>query len=115
MLVLITGDRNWTNYESIYKRLKKLPKTAIIMHGCARGADILAQKAARKLKLKYKRYPAKWKLYGRAAGPIRNREMLDKNPDLVIAFHPNIKKSRGTKDCLNEAKRRKFEWEHIKK
>jgi len=32
--------------------------------------------------------------------------MLDEKPDLVIAFHPNLAESKGTKDCVNEAKRR---------
>jgi hypothetical protein len=32
--------------------------------------------------------------------------MLDMSPDLVLAFHNNIKESKGTKDCVSEAARR---------
>ena len=53
-----------------------------------------------------KRFPADWTKFGTKAGPIRNREMLDLQPDLVIAFHRNLKKSKGTIDTVMEANRR---------
>jgi hypothetical protein len=49
--------------------------------------------------------PAKWEIYGRSAGPIRNREMLQEcKPNFVIGFHNNIAISSGTKDMLNISK-----------
>jgi hypothetical protein len=50
--------------------------------------------------------PAQWDTYGPAAGPIRNKQMLDLGPDLVIAFHNDLSKSRGTVNTVREAKRR---------
>jgi hypothetical protein len=51
-------------------------------------------------------YPAQWHKYGRAAGPIRNQQMLaEGKPDLVLAFHDDIDGSRGTKDMVNRARR----------
>lgn len=47
--------------------------------------------------------PALWDTFGRAAGPIRNRKMLKRGPDLVVGFL--YEGSRGTKDCLAEADR----------
>lgn len=47
-------------------------------------------------------FPADWERNGRAAGPIRNRQMLDGKPDLVIAFPGG----KGTADMVAEAKRR---------
>lgn len=32
--------------------------------------------------------------------------MLDEKPDLVVAFHDALHRSRGTKDCVEEAQRR---------
>ena len=44
--------------------------------------------------------PADWKKYGKSAGPIRNREMLKMDPDIVLIFHDDPKNSKGTKDCV---------------
>jgi len=107
--VLVCGDRNWTNYWIIYDVLSKLDKNIIIIHGNARGADIMAGTIASKLGMKVIPVPAEWEKYGKAAGVIRNRVMLDMKPNLVIAFHNNIERSKGTKDCVKEAQRRSIE------
>jgi hypothetical protein len=49
-------------------------------------------------------YPANWRRFRRAAGIIRNAEMLEKGqPDLVLAFHVNLAESRGTRDMVERA------------
>jgi hypothetical protein len=50
-------------------------------------------------------YPADWDRDGRAAGPIRNRLMLGRHPeiDLVVAFHDYIASSKGTRDMVRIA------------
>lgn len=51
-------------------------------------------------------FPADWKQYGKAAGPLRNAAMITAGADLVVGFrHPD---SRGTKDCLEKARRAKI-------
>ena len=40
-VVLVCGDRNWTNKEKIKETLKKHP-ASLIIHGGCRGADRLA-------------------------------------------------------------------------
>lgn len=107
--VLICGDRNWKNYWCIYDVISKLDKNSIIIHGNARGADIMAGTIASKLGFKVTAFAAEWKKYGKAAGPIRNKQMLDENPDLVIAFHDDIENSKGTKNCKEEAEKRGIE------
>lgn len=107
MCVIVCGDRNWIDPAPIAARLKSLPPRSLIIHGAARGVDSIGGRVAIELGLFYVRaIPANWKKYGRAAGPIRNREMLDMKPDLVLAFHSDIASSKGTKDCVTEAKRR---------
>lgn len=106
MKVLVCGDRNWTDKEAIKVRLQGLPKDSTIIHGAARGADSLAGLCATELQLGVQAFSADWATHGKAAGPIRNRQMLDQKPDLVIAFHPNLASSKGTKDCVGEARRR---------
>ena len=106
MKILICGDRNWTNRDAIYRILYGFPHDTIVIHGACKGADTIADEIADKMWMDIRTYPANWDKLGLAAGPIRNREMLDKeHPDLVIAFHSNIKESKGTKDMCKEAKR----------
>ncbi|HVM95122.1 MAG TPA: hypothetical protein VMT89_01980, partial [Candidatus Acidoferrales bacterium] len=46
-------------------------------------------------------FMADWRRNGRAAGPIRNQQMLTEGkPDLVVAFPGG----RGTRDMVNKAK-----------
>lgn len=119
MRVLCCGDRNWTSYEIIRKELEKFPKDTEIIQGCANGADKMSANIAKSLGLKFisskdnndiinnPGFPADWKKYGRAAGPIRNKQMLDEGkPDLVLAFHTDIKNSKGTKNMIQQAKDR---------
>jgi hypothetical protein len=113
MKVLVCGDRYWNNRILFWVRLTQLPEGTVIIHGNAAGADTLAADVAKRHGFEVIAFPADWKRYGRAAGPIRNRQMLDEKPDLVIAFHNNLSKSKGTKDCVEEAERRGIDIEII--
>jgi hypothetical protein len=105
-VVVVTGDRNWTNRESVFREFSKLPPNTVIVHGGCRGLDTIAGEVAIGFGFSVDVHEAKWDLYGKAAGPIRNQEMLDLKPKKVLAFHPNLESSRGTKDCVREAMRR---------
>ena len=48
----------------------------LLLHGGARGADAAIGRAARQLGWPSLVLPAEWERHGRAAGPIRNRELL---------------------------------------
>ena len=70
---------------------------------CSTGADHLAKAWGEVSRCvnKYTGYPAKWKLYGGQAGPIRNAQMLEEfKPDLVVAFPGG----KGTADMVAKAK-----------
>lgn len=104
MRILVCGDRNWSKKEVIRRELEKFPKETTVIHGAARGADTLGGIVARELGFSVEEYPANWEKYGKAAGPIRNRQMLETKPDLVLAFHHDLNKSKGTKHMLKIAK-----------
>ena len=118
MKILVTGDRNWTNEKRMREVILGIEEnlyyynhpgeldTLFFIHGGARGADRLAGKIATEAGWTVKVVTANWEKYGRAAGPIRNQEMLDMNPDLVIAFHDDLANSKGTKDMVNRAKKK---------
>lgn len=105
MKVLITGDRNWKDRQAIFRVLYGLPEDTIIINGDCCGADRLSTDVARELNFETHVYPADWDNLGKKAGPLRNRAMLhQEEPDLVLAFHSNIKESKGTKDMCRYAK-----------
>ena len=102
--VLICGDRHWKDYDTIDNFVKTLPKTTIVIQGMCRGADVMARTAAIKYGLTVKDFEAKWEKYGNAAGPIRNAQMIaETKPTIVVAFHGDLSKSRGTADMLKQA------------
>lgn len=107
MRILICGDRNWTDEQIIEDYIKSLPRDTVIIEGEAQGADIIAKNMALKHNLRVTSFPADWNLFGLAAGPIRNKQMLDDGkPDLVVAFHNDLSKSKGTKNMIDQALRR---------
>lgn len=74
----------------------------VLIHGDARGADRIADEWAKEALVEIEKYPADWKKHGKAAGPIRNRQMLKKGrPDYVIAFPGG----KGTADMVDIAKK----------
>jgi len=112
--VLICGDRNWTNWSVIQEQVCHMAigsaaltgeKLTIIQGGC-RGADRIAKQCCNASRVNCLTFDAEWDRYGPAAGPIRNRLMLDQKPDMVIAFHDNLRKSKGTRDTVMEARKR---------
>lgn len=110
--ILICGDREWTNFDIIKRELESFDRDTIIIHGDCRGADSRGGYIAYKLGFKdIKPYPAKWwdeeGRFRKWAGPERNQEMLNENPDieLVLAFHEDISSSKGTKDMIKRAEK----------
>ena len=108
-LVLVCGDRDWDDYDSIYYRLNRLDATTpglVIITGGAAGADTAANAVAEDVGIPCAVVRAQWSRYGKAAGALRNRWMLDFKPDLVLYFHKNLEASRGTRNCVLEARKR---------
>ena len=104
MRVLICGSRNWRDRDLIKQVVGALPVGSTVITGGAPGADTIAMQEARLRGLGQQVFRADWVRYGKAAGPIRNQEMLDEGrPDLVIAFRLEGK-SRGTDDMIRRAK-----------
>lgn len=113
--VLICGDRNWNNFKLIEDFILTLPKDTTIIEGNCRGADKISGFLARKHGLKVITVPAEWTLYGKRAGPIRNKEMINMfNPDLVVAFHNHIEDSKGTKNMMEQTIKAKIKFKLIK-
>lgn len=87
--------------------LRHLPLDCKVIHGACRGADRMADSIARALGLDVTGYPAAWELYGKAAGMIRNKKLLDMNPDVVLSFIGEFE-VRGTLDMIRQASDREI-------
>lgn len=108
MRVLVSGDREWTDRDALFTVLDTLHRWrpfTVVVEGCARGADSLAEEWGDSRGVTVEHHPADWRGKGRAAGPIRNQEMLDTGVDLVIAFHPNLSLSKGTGDMVRRSRK----------
>ena len=70
-----------------------------VVHGAARGVDTWAGTLGSRLGLLVASVPADWDGQGVAAGPIRNRLMLDRGPVGVIA----LPGGKGTYDMVKAA------------
>jgi len=121
-VILVTGSRNWNSVESVAKEMSKYPFGTIFVHGYADGADLCCHLVAKELGFGVLPNPAHWnhsckrwkevygpcpkscrEYVGRAAGPIRNRKMLKLYGDILdgaLAFHEDLKNSKGTKDMV---------------
>jgi hypothetical protein len=110
LAILVTGAREYYNKKIILETLKKYKDdNVVLIHGNCQGVDKLAAEVGKGLGFEIECCPADWKKYGRAAGPIRNKEMIElllnyKNR-IMFAFHENIELSKGTKNCVNQAKK----------
>lgn len=105
--VLICGDREWKDHAYIFDRLDDLRPfygIDVVIEGCARGADRLAETWAKARNVPVEHFPAAWDKYGKNAGWLRNEKMLNAEPDLVIAFHTALQQSKGTAHMVKIAK-----------
>ena len=104
MRILVCGGRGFSNrsrFDSIMDWFADA-HDLVIIHGGARGADNLAGDWADVNRTGLEVYPADWDKYGKAAGFIRNQQMLDEGkPDLVVAFPGG----NGTADMIRRARK----------
>lgn len=123
--VLVTGSREWDDVEHVTLRLKAVREEpffadAILVHGAAKGADSIADRAWKAMGGKVEPVPAKWgacvsdcpaghrktrkgRSWCPTAGIRRNAEMVRRGADLCLAFVRDD--SRGTRDCMARARK----------
>ena len=119
LTVLVCGGRDYKDYDQVCNELwyivhqnglladeadnpEGFRLNLRIVNGGARGADTLATNFAVANFCEFKEYKADWDKYKKAAGFIRNQQMLDEEDvDLVIAFPGG----NGTADMVRRAKK----------
>lgn len=88
-VICVCGGREYANREYAFKVLdgaRAFYGHVMIKNGAARGADKLSSEWALSRGVPLHEYPADWNTHKKAAGPIRNREMLQSGFDMLIAF-----------------------------
>lgn len=120
MRILITGSRQWTDRRELedvlWVQWLSSNGNLTIVHGdCPRGADRMVREWCERENARAveelggplfteERHPADWDQYGKAAGFIRNQEMVSLGADLCIAFVvPG--KSKGTQHTIDLARK----------
>lgn len=124
MIVLVCGSRYWTDAGLIRNKLVDLydevtqTDTLTVIEGGAKGADRIAgawAANARTEQVGWVRFNADWSKHGKAAGPLRNQEMLRwlldaEEETLVYAFKDEFDYSssggsgRGTEHMVHIAR-----------
>jgi hypothetical protein len=101
MKILVCGGRYYNNANFMNATLNGFGHISEIIEGGASGADSLANIYADLHGIPVNQFKADWKKHGRAAGPIRNKQMLEEShPDLVVAFEGG----KGTANMINQAR-----------
>jgi predicted Rossmann-fold nucleotide-binding protein len=103
-VILVCGGRDFNDERFVNHILDKANAERgiiAIIQGGAKGADSLAAKWAKANRIPCKAFHADWNLHGKAAGHIRNKQMLDEGkPDAVIAFPGGA----GTANMVEQAR-----------
>lgn len=113
-VLVVCGSRVWTDEAEVREQMARLHACErydlVATGGCPRGADAMAERAAETMGLPVRRFDPDWARLGRAAGVVRNAEMLaDCRPTRVLALaSPNLEQSRGTADTVRRARQRRI-------
>lgn len=99
MKLAVVGSRTFTNYGFLKKMLGFHTCTQIISGG-AKGADTLAKQYAGENGIPVKEFLPNWERDGKAAGFIRNKQIVNACDELVAFWNST---SRGTKHSIDLA------------
>jgi hypothetical protein len=102
MRLAIVGSRDYPNLDEVRQFVDSLPNNTVVVSGGAGGVDTAAEEAARKRGLGVIIFPALWGAYGRGAGFIRNKQIVETADEVVAFWHNN---SRGTAHTVGLAEK----------
>lgn len=104
MKVIIAGTRDVNDYKLVVDTITRSGYNITeVVSGCATGVDRLGEQWARANDIPVKEMPANWTLYGKSAGPRRNKDMAEYADAAVIIWDG---KSAGTRNMIENMIRR---------
>lgn len=102
--IIIAGGRDLKDYEfvrrNILLRIRNIKEDIEIVSGGAKGADKLGEMFAKQYNLPLKKFLADWDNNGKAAGPIRNKEMALYARAAIVFWDG---KSKGSENMIDTA------------
>ena len=113
-IVIVCGGRDYNDRATVYKVLDEVGPD-VLVHGACRvdkdrpvwhrmqGLDRLADDWACNRFIAHARRPAAWTRLGKAAGPIRNRQMAEEFPTATVIAFPG---GSGTANMVSIARER---------
>lgn len=101
----ITGSQTWWDWRIMWSALSCLQAVpgAVMRNGMAKGADNLALSFWRSAGMPLTPFEANWRELGKAAGHVRNRQMITPICDLAVGFLCHAGPSPGTRGALDIA------------
>jgi hypothetical protein len=104
MKLVCTGGRDYEDHNMVADLLTTLKPEEVYVGDCSTGLDKLVVEVCQDYSIPCRVFEARWDEHGRAAGPIRNQEMIAAadSEALVLAFPGG----RGTEDTVTRAKAR---------
>jgi predicted Rossmann fold nucleotide-binding protein DprA/Smf involved in DNA uptake len=103
MKLAVVGSRNFNDYwylTTVLDEMNESNPITLIISGGAKGADELAYQYAVQHNIPYQEFPADWETYGKKAGPMRNKQIIEAC-DQAIAFWDG--ESSGTRSSIRFA------------
>ena len=100
MKVAVIGGRDFSNYELLVKTINDIKGIDLIVSGGALGADSMGAHYANHNNIPTLIFKPDWRKYGKGAGFIRNKDIIN-NSDIVVAFWDG--KSKGTRNSIDTA------------
>lgn len=99
MKLAVVGSRSFCDESKLEQALESYKgRVTLVVSGGAKGADSLAESWASKNGIATKVFKPDWQKYGRGAGMVRNKEIIE-NCDECVAFWDG--KSKGTENSIS--------------
>ena len=103
MRTIIAGSRTISNPLAVESAIRDSGfEITEVYCGMARGVDLMGKHWAEKRGIHVREFPANWKQYGKAAGPIRNTHMASEADALIAIWDGD---SKGTKNMIELARK----------
>jgi len=95
--IAVVGSRKFSNYNLLKDTLEQEPLISVIVSGGAKGADQLSERYALEKQIPTQIFRPDWDQYGKQAGFIRNKKIVEACDKLIAFWDGN---SKGTSHSI---------------